>query len=442
MNINFKNIFYYLTLAIVLISCDQKEEVDYTPKVSAMAPAITVSTSNVTDNSFDVEYTAQGGGILYYAIQLSSASAPEASSIIEQSSGSLVNLKADLTSSSALSYSMNTDIYGGYGYSIYSVMTSTDGIASSVIKTDVTTPDSADPMFLGDASSPAFQSGGISPFAPVTLTFSEPVFYQGGDITFQAFGSGRTITVNDASALSMSGASISVDTHGTFELDDFIIVSWADGTFKDNADKSVAALSGFSHYFKTRLFTAPEAAGLMVGTYNYEAVMYGGNIEDVYTANAPLFLATTGEYELKLDPSDATGSTLLGINVFSPLVNYGYAAPANLKIRFGEEGVLAILDEAQTSGLPFSISTTWTHYSSGLTTAEPGYYDVTAGTINQYLSISVTDTNQTFDDIDYNYTRVGTYAKSTPKTQKELKAKREQHKAYNKIDLKVLNIVK
>jgi hypothetical protein len=451
MKINFKNIFYYLTLAIVLISCNQEEEVNYTTKVSALPPTITVITSNVTDNSFDVDYTAESNGILYYAIQLSKATPPDASNIIGQSSGSLVNAMADLTSSNTLSYSMVADIYGAYDYSIYSVMTSVDGIASSVIKTDVTTPDTADPVFLGDASSPSFQAAGISPFAPVTFTFSEPVFYQGGDITFTGYASGRTIIVNDDSALSMSGASLTVDTHGTFEQDSFIIVTWADGTFKDNSGKSVAGLSGFGHYFKTRLFTAPEAAALMVGTYNYETVFYGGFLEDFYTANAALFLPSSGEFKLELDPSDPTGTTLLGVNVYSSLANYGYFANENLKLKFGAAGALEILEAKQgANGLGGFAGTTadviWGPYIADAVTALPGFYNVTSGNITQYLSLMVKDTGAIIDEMDYNYTRIGTYAKPSfeelEKKNEFLKKKRAQYNTYKKVEyqnLKILN---
>jgi hypothetical protein len=450
MKINFKNIFYYLTLAIVLISCNQEEEVNYTAKVSALPPTITVITSNVTDNSFDVDYTDGSKGVLYYAIQLSDATAPDASNIIGQSSGSIVNVMADLTSSNTLSYTMDTDIYGAYDYSIYSVMTNVDGIASSVIKTDVTTPDTAAPVFKGGTSSPSFTSAGNSPFAPVTFNFSEPVLYQGGDITFTAFNSERTITVNAADALTMNGPNVTVNTHGTFEQDDFIIVTWAEDTFKDNSGKSVAALSGFAHYFKTRLFTAPEAAALMVGTYNYETVFYGGFLEGFYTANAPLFLPSSGEFKLELDPSDATGTTLLGVNIYSPLANYGYFANENLKLKFGAAGALEILDEAQgANGLGEWAGTTadvtWGPYIANAVTALPGFYDVTSGNITQYLSLLVKDTGFVIDIMVYNYTRVGTFAKPSfeelEKKNAFLKKKRAQYDTYEKVEYKNLKIV-
>jgi hypothetical protein len=449
MKINFKNIFYYLTLAIVLISCNQEEEVNYTTKVSALPPIITVITSNVTDNSFDVDYIDGSNGVLYYAIQLSDATAPDASNIIGQTSGSIVNVMADLTSSNTLSYTMDTDIYGAYDYSIYSVMTNLDGIASSVIKTDVTTPDNATPVFKGGTSNPAFESASNSPFAPVTFNFSEPVLYQGGDITFTAYNSERTITVNSLDALTMNGPNVTVNTHGTFEQDDFIIVTWAEGTFKDNSGKSVAALSGFAHYFKTRLFTAPEAAALMVGTYNYETVFYDGFLEEFYTDNASLFLPSSGEFKLELDPSDPSGTTLLGVNIYSPLANYGYFANENLKLKFGADGALAILDEAQgANGLGEIAGTTadvtWGPYIANAVTAIPGFYDVSTGRISHYLSLLVKDTGYIIDEMDYNYTRVGTFAKPSfeelEKKNEFLQKKRAQYKTYKKIKYNTIKI--
>ncbi len=448
-----RKIIGVFALTALLYSCDTTNESGYEKSVYTTPTAFTLveEAATATDNSFVVTYTPTSMGKGYYAVVQSGTAAPS-STAVHSGSGFIQAGNFDVDGTTPVNITIDSDLFGGYTYDVYAISKSDDNfISETVTKLSVTTPDSEDPLFLGEDSSPAFQSGGINPFGAVKFAFSEPVFYKGGDITFTANATGRTIIVNDASALSMSGTSITVDTHGTFEQDDFIIVTWPEGTFKDNSGKNVAALDGFNHYFKTRLFTAPESAALMVGTYNYEAVMYGGSIESFYTPNAAFFLPTTGEFELKLDPSDASGSTLLGINLFSPLNDFGFTAPVNLKIRFGEEGELAILDELQASGIPFTdITATWRHFSSDFTTTQPGFYDVTAGTINHYLSLTVTDTGEAFDDIDYNYTRIGgTFAKSTPELQKELKVrndflqkKREQHKTYIKKDVKVLNIVK
>lgn len=469
----FKKFIYFSTVALLLASCDQKEDIDYTAKVYEVAGELTVQLLSPTvdpvthlpkiDRTIDVNFSSSKEGILYYAIDRATAVTPSASDLVNSRTGLTFDNKISLSSNETISLRIddtyietinktptNDIIYGGFEFAVFSVMASKDGILSEVKKTVFTTPNNSEnPVFLGNASNPSFESAGINPFAPVRLAFNEPVFYQGGDIKFTAFNSGREIIVNDASDLSLTAASINVNTHGTFEHDDFIIVTWDAGTFKDIEGNNVASLSGFSHYFRTRLFTAPEAAALMVGTYNYETVMYGGSIENYYTPRAQFFLPRNGTFELKLDPSDPSGSTLLGANLFSPLNDFDITAPENLKIKFGADGRLAILDEKQLCGIPFNVSTTWIHYSSGLTTALPGFYSVTNGTINHYLSLTVTDTEMAFDDIDYNYTRIGTFAKSTPQLQKELRernqliqGKIEQHKTYKKLDLKIINEIK
>ncbi|MCG1035712.1 Ig-like domain-containing protein [Polaribacter sargassicola] len=435
MKINLKHIFYYFALAIVLVSCE-KDEVNYTPKEYAPAPGLSVSTSNLTDNSFDVDYTSDEDGVLYYAIQLASDAAPDAESIIRRTASSIVNNKADLTSGSTWSYTMDSDIYGAYDYSIYSVMTSVDGIATSVIKTDVTTPDTTNPSFLRDSSTPAFASADISPFTPLTLQFDEPVFYQGGNITFSAYddgsGTGRTVLVSsNTSTITSSGTTITIDTHGTFQQDDFIIVTWDEGTFTDKSGKSVAALTGFDYYFSTRAYTLAETAYLMQGTWDYSTVFYGGLLESIYVNNASLFLPDTGSVELTLDPTDPEGLTLLGINIFAPLIDYGYPRePEFFKIKLGEEGVLEVLDENQTSGMPITYTSgepvisewaPWSFFGSYY----PGFYDFEGGTIDHWLQLIVSDDGTAIDDIDYIYTRVGTYAKSNSKTYKSLEKKNE-----------------
>jgi hypothetical protein len=447
------NIVLLSIVSILMYSCDTTNEADYTPSTYIAPASFTLeeNTASTTDNNFVITYSPTASGKAYFAVLPGNSAAPTSTSV-HAGNGFQHAGNFDVDGTTPVDINVEGNIYGNYTYDVYAIHKSDDNLISeTVTKLSVTTPDTEKPAFLGDDSSPYFEQGSVNPFAPVTFTFSEPVIYQGGDITFTAFSSNRTVIVNDASALSANGKSISVDTHGTFEQDDFIIVTWDEGTFKDNADKSVDALTGFTHYFKTRPFTAPEAAALMVGTYNYEAVMYGGSIDNFYTPNAALFLPTTGGFELKLDPSDASGTTLLGVNIFSPLNNFGFTAPVNLKIKFGQQGELAVLDELPTSGIPFSNidSVTWRHYALDATTILPGFYDVTEGTINHYLSLVVTDTGAAIDDIDYNYTRVGTYAKSTSKLRKELKVrneflnkKREIHKTYSKKEYKVINIVK
>jgi hypothetical protein len=451
MKLNIKKFIGVLAFATLLSSCDTTNESGYMPEDYAFPTTFTLVEDNATtENSFVVSYAASSVGTGYYVSVLSGTAAPTPTQV-HAGSGFLQSGSFDVDGTSTTAITLDTDVYGGYDYDVYAIHKSGDNfISETVTKLTVTTPDTADPVFLGDDSNPAFDALGISPFAPVTFTFTEPVFYQGGDITFTAFTSGRTVTVNDASSISMNGTSITVDTHGTFEQGNFIIVSWADGTFKDNAGKSVAALDGFNHYFTTRFFTGPESAALMVGTYNYNAVFYGGFLEQFYTVNAPLFLPSTGQINLELDPTDPTGTTLLGVNIYSTLVDFGFSANANLKLKFGAGGALEILGELQeANGLGGFAGTTedvvWGPYIANAITAQQGFYNVTDGTINHYLSLIVKNTGFVIDEMDYNYTRVGTFAKPSfeqlEKKNEFLKKKRAQYDTYKKIGYKNLKIV-
>lgn len=451
MKINIKKIIGVILLATLIYSCDTNNEVTgYDPaNYNYSLPqtfTIDAPTATTLDNSFIVNYTPSTEGKGYYAVVAAGTPAPT-STEVHSGNGFMQSGNFNVDGSTPVNISVTNNIYGSYNYDVYAIHKSNDNfISETVTKLSVTTPDTANPVFLKAESSPAFQSADISPFAPVTFNFSEPVFYQGGDITFTAFdsgsGSGRAITVNDASAISMSGTSITVNTHGTFEQDDFIIVTWADGTFKDNSGKSAAASAGFNHYFSTRAFTVPEMAFLMQGTWNYSTVFYGG-LSGFYTANASFFLADVGQIELKLDPSDPTGSTLLGVNIFSPLNQLGSPTePDNLKIRLGDDGELIPLDAKQPSGINGGGVFEWTHWSF-FGNPFPGFYDFDAGTINHWLQLVSATSGAAVDDIDYNYTRVGTFAKNTQQSVKNLEKRNEllekkvsQNKTYEKVEIK------
>jgi hypothetical protein len=132
------------------------------------------------------------------------------------------------------------------------------------------------------------------------------------------------------------------------------------------------------------------------------------------------------------------------------LVDFGFSANANLKLKFGAGGALEILGELQeANGLGGFAGTTedvvWGPYIANAITAQQGFYNVTDGTINHYLSLIVKNTGFVIDEMDYNYTRVGTFAKPSfeqlEKKNEFLKKKRAQYDTYKKIGYKNLKIV-
>lgn len=447
MKLNIQKIFGILGLATLLYSCDTTNESGYIPEVYTSPTTFTIveDASATADNSFAITYTPSTSGSAYYAVLPTGSPAPTSTQVHSLSSSFQQAGTFDVDGTTPVDIIVDSNIFGSYTYDVYAIHKSTDNfISETVTKLTVTTPDTSDPSFLKEESDPAFTSADISPFAPVTFAFDEPVFYQGGDITFTAFdggsGTGRTIIVNDPAALTASGTTITVNTHGTFQQGDFIIVSWDAGTFKDNAGKEVAELSGFEHYFSTREYTLPEIAFLMQGEWDYATQFYGG-LTNFYSGNAALFLPDTGQFELTLDPSDPSGTTLLGINIFSPLKELGFpAAQDNLKIKLGPDGVILELDENQTAGIPLQsgAATEWQAWSIFGSTF-PGFYDLDGGTINHWLTLIIADTGDAIDDIDYNYTRNGAFARSNTKTFNSLekknsllKDKKVQNKTYTK----------
>jgi hypothetical protein len=451
MKINFKQLLFASIITLGFVACDQKEEVDYTPQVyDKVAGDLTVNLEAPADvainadRAFDASFTSTKNGIAYYALDFSTAATPTAESLVYSSTGLLLDDKVSLTSGVASTITFEEDVmYGGYEYAVFSVMASEDGYLSEVKRTLYTTPDTADPVFDRDNTTPAHNASATpySPFGTIDLAFSEPVTYQGGTVTFSAFFSGRVITVSDASAFSSNGTTVSIADHGTFAPDDAILVTWDAGTFKDNSGKSVDALTGFGYYFWTSDFTIADKASLMPGMYNYSTVFYGGLsgfYSGLFTDFPGSFLPDTGTYEITADTSDATGHTLNGINLFSGFNDLGLTASETLPIVINptvadELDLMPSVASPITSG---GVATYWSHYGGsffGLPFTLPGFYDFDAGTITHYVSLYYADDNSALDDLDYLYTRIGTYARSKDATNKSMEDLIELSKSTKKV---------
>ena len=84
-------------------------------------------------------------------------------------------------------------------------------------------------------------------------------------------------------------------------------------------------------------------------------------------------------------------------------------------------------------------ATYWSHYGGdffGIPFTDPGFYDFEAGTITHWVTLYGAD-GSTIDDIDYIYSRIGTYAKGGTSNMDEalnksaeLKAKKQPVRSY------------
>ena len=421
MKLKINKILGVIALATLLYSCDTTNETGYTPAVYT-SPATFTITEDATassDNSFGVTYNPTSEGKGYYVVVPAGTAAPTSTQVHGGAASFQQAGSFDVDGSTPVDILVDSAIFGAYTYDVYAIHKSTDNfISETVTKLTVTTPDTAAPVFVRDNTTPAHnvQPGANSSFTAINLAFSEPVFYQGGDIIFTGFFSGRTITVSDPAAITMNGTTISIADHGTFAPDDAILVTWEAGTFKDNSGKSVDALSGFGYYFWTRDFTIAEKAKLTPGMYNYTTQFYGGLsgfYSGLFAGNPGVFLPDAGTFEIVADDTDATGHTLKGINLFS---GFGGAESETLPIVINPTVAdeLDLMPNVPSVITANGISTYWSHYGGsffGLPFTLPGFYDFDAGTITHYVSLYFSDDDSALDDIDYLYTRIGTYAR-------------------------------
>ncbi|MDB4304164.1 hypothetical protein N9934_05190, partial [Desulfosarcina sp.] len=283
-----KNLYKILATVLVasfLFTCSDDDSVNYTPKVYAETPTLAFTTSNdlaadgvtVLESSFRLNFAPSGNGVAYYAVFPSGSPAPDAEALIRKSASALQKDGVSLSGNEIAIEVVGSGVEPGYSYDSYAVMTSIDGIAGSVQKATYTTPDETPPMFLGGSSVPAHLDGtggdGVTPFlTEVTLNFSESVFYQGGDVTFTGFFDGVQVvfTADDLDASTDGSNNITFTTDAVWGINDFMIGTWAAGTFKDNVGLEVDELGGFSYYWLTRTLTLEENIELnLSGAYDY-----------------------------------------------------------------------------------------------------------------------------------------------------------------------------
>ncbi len=295
---NMYKIGVFFMLIALTFSCDDND-INYTPKEYAQPSNLTIGTTNIVDTSFEVNFTADQDGVVYYAIQLSSDPAPDAEAVIRMNSSSLINDKFDLSSNTTQTTNVSDGVYGGYEYTVYAVMTSVDGIASSV-KTEVfQTSDTSDPVFSPDNSVPVHGFGYYDPTVTnIFLNFSEPVFYNAGDITLTGTRSGEVIIIN--SGFSQVQNVFIGFSPGILVEDELYVVSFDADTFRDNSGKPVAELAFGAYlwatdHYSTEFELSQLFGGLTSRDFDYTI------IDNVGFAGLGLPIPLAGTYTVNLD---------------------------------------------------------------------------------------------------------------------------------------------
>lgn len=437
----FKRAFTTAFASLLVFSCNQKDDGSsyYTPETYVFNNdfEVAINSSSLTDTSAEVIYTPTAEGTGYIAVTRADQPAPTSTQIHNGKFGDILVSnyeKFDIKDTTPINITVDSLIYGDYNYNVYAINKTVDGFISEEPKLiSFLTPDTQDPTFLKETSSPVHENDSADPIAEVVLDFSEPVFYQGGDITFTGTNSGRVITVNDEQAITSNGKTIVIKPHGTFPQNDQVKVSWAADTFKDKSGKSVAALAD-TYTFITRAFTIQEIAFLMQGTYNYQAQFSGmpNGLETIYDGlPAGQFPPKSGEIVLKLDESDPTKTTLIGLNIFN-------AAPApepkSFKMKIGENGKLIIPENVPSIITLSGFATEWGSPSVGLF-LDAGTHDIDNGIIINKKALYLSNSTTIFDEIEYVYNRVGTYEKNSNSSDRKA-----EQKSFNDLSVKDFSI--
>lgn len=399
-----KNISVLAFIVGLMVSCaDNFQDIDYTPKEYANAPSLDLSTSTdldvdgvtVLESSFRANFSSAGDGVAYYAVYPGGTGSPDVEGIIRQNASSFGSGSVNLTNGTTSTEIIDNGVNPGYSYDVYAVMTSVDGIAGPMRMTSFTTPDSTNPLFLPDASSPGLFAAGISPFlTSVTLSFSEPVFYQGGDITFDGFFEGSQVVLGSANFVASTDGStdLTFTTTDMWGVDDFMIGSFDAGTFVDNVGLEVEALGGIDYYFSTRTLTTEEKIELYLsGPYDYTIDDFSGTVPVV----------PDGQYTVIQD-----GDKITVLNGIATAV----AGPINehvLRVENDDDGdgfgFLFLEPNPQPSiynagGTPLY----WHPYFNYIFTGVAGEYDFNTGEFYYYLDFA--------DELGYNSFYLGYFA--------------------------------
>ncbi len=287
-NIIYKLSFLLLGFAIVMACTSPEGETNYIPAeyVSPQSFSIEIDAASLTETSSELIYTSTVTGKGYYVVTAASSGIPTSTQVHDASaSGILQSGNFAVDGSTPVVTVLDANLDPGYPYNVHAIHKSIDDfISEGIVSASFTTPDDTAPELLTGDSNPAHGSEGSSPFlSSVTFAFSEHVFYQGNDITFNGFfgGSEVVFTASDLDPSSAGGGtSITFNTSVQWSTErDAFVGSFDEGTFVDNVGNPIAELSGFSYFFYTRDFTFIEIIGMnLTGEYDYTIVDNSGTV--------------------------------------------------------------------------------------------------------------------------------------------------------------------
>jgi len=422
MKYNIKNIIGIVAFVSLIFSCDTNDEITGYVPASYTQPqsfTLTVDAATATDNSFEVTYTPTASGKGYYVVSTASSGAPTSTQVHSGSAAGLLQSGSfDVDGSTPVKFTVDTDLFGGYEYKIYAIHKSDDDFISEATKVEsFTTPDTMDPVFSPGNSVPTNATGFYDPTSTnVFLNFSEPVFYNAGDVTLTGTRSGENIVISGGFS-QVQNVFIGFNP-GLLVEDEVYVVSFDADTFRDVSGKPVAEAAFGAYFWATDDYTTEYELSQLFGGLTSKDFDYTLT-DNVGFAGFGLPIPLTGTYTVNLDGDKSEFFNALdqtyGDDSFAFKVRYEAVSGNDLD---GPDSFGFIYLEPNPQQSLFTSGGLDLFWNAWYDFAEPnltGFYDTSDGSIDvdvDFGDYNGFDGSNYFGDLFYDYTP--TVTKSTP----------------------------
>lgn len=191
-----KNIVYKLGLLLFTLafisSCESPEaETNYTPAQYKFPSGISLSTSNITNGSFQFNYNVSGDGQGYYVVVESGNTPPDSNDVFNGDASGLVKSGSFNLDGSAVTVEVSDDLCDATSYDVYAVhFTSDSFLSDNVVLISITTNENASIAGTYDVVTNGVLSGNFD---------EEPLINFEGVVTVTDNGDG-TFTFDDTTA--------------------------------------------------------------------------------------------------------------------------------------------------------------------------------------------------------------------------------------------------
>jgi len=305
-----KKILAILSLAVVVVACKDMYGPASESTDTVEATAISLTVTNVTDESFDVTLSPSSEALYYSYVVMQSAEAEELDPAL------VYSLSYSGVEEGIFKYSDKpkvtftvTGLKPNTAYQVYAVSSSSTGVPSEVAVKSVLTSDGVNPAIA--------KASYDDETCTLTLGFSEAVSYvEGKAITVKYYAGQLDDILEDVPVgtgtvdkVSVSGNTAEITFSGV-PAGAHVSVSYEDGAFADAVGNPIDALtSGYTKDEDGEL----DSEGLCFQRENveFELSIYGGeDVEVISDLTAPIWMSVPEDVTIASFDSDAEGTIL------------------------------------------------------------------------------------------------------------------------------------